>query len=284
MDSAQYYIDISNRIAKKNNFFNFIAENFLLLAKIEESKGNTKKSYEYFKEYTNIKDSLFNAAKIDDINKIQRLYEVSKTNKQIEQFIVEQQVNERTIRYQKIIHIFSSISIIVLIVMFFQNRKLIKSYKIIVGTNTELLDSQSESTETHKKLNPSDKVQQEILKGILSVMDNVSIICNKEFTIDKLSELVHSKQPTVTYVIKKELNHNFRSLVNSYRIREAQRLLSEPNAKELYTIKSIADIVGFKSRNTFSEIFKDIVGVSPGFYIKEIDKKNNDSQKLPPTL
>jgi AraC-like DNA-binding protein len=264
-------------MAEENKYMGIWAENYLLLSKIEESKGNIQKSFEHFKTHSNLKDSLFNVGKFGEINQLQRLYEISKTNQQIEQLVVEKEVNERTIQFDRIIkRVIISVLLIMSIVLFiivFQYIKLRKSHKKIVDTNVDMIESHDKKpeklTEKQKKRTMKDETLQELLTGILSVMEDTSVICNPEFTIDDLADLVHSNQSYVTDAIKIGLKKNFRSLLNSYRIREAQRLFSEPDAAK-YTIESISPEVGFKSRNSFTEAFKEVVGVSPGFYLKSM--------------
>jgi len=86
-----------------------------------------------------------------------------------------------------------------------------------------------------------------------------------------LAELVQSNQNYVSLAINNALKKNFRSFLNSYRIREAQRLFSEPDAAK-YTIDVVAFMVGFKSRNAFHDAFKEITGVSPKFYFKSVQQ------------
>ena len=88
-DSAVYYVGLSNIIATENNFLNILAENYLTLSKIEESKGSIRSALKYYKRYAELNDSIFNTNIFSDINQLQRLYEVAKTNQQIEQFVIE---------------------------------------------------------------------------------------------------------------------------------------------------------------------------------------------------
>ena len=122
-DSAIYYIQWSNMLANENNLPRILVKNYDILSQIEESKGDTTNAFEYFKKHASLKDSIFNVEKFADINQLQRLYEVSKTNQQIEQLTIEQRVNEQTIHYQSIIQfitlgILISVSIISLFIYF----------------------------------------------------------------------------------------------------------------------------------------------------------------------
>jgi AraC-like DNA-binding protein len=275
-DSALFYIDLSNTMAIENNFLRILAENHLTSSKIEESKGNTKSALAYFKKYAKLGDSIFNAKNFGDINQLQRLYEVSKVNQQIEQLVVEQQIKERTIYYQTVIQIFTLVVLllvsIILLSNFLQKRKLNKAYKTLFEKNIEIINLQGSSSEKYQKYKQSAltyAMQNELLNKILIIMEDTSIICDSRFSIDKLAELAQSNQTYVSQVINNALNKNFRSFLNSYRIQEAQRLFSEPDAAK-YTIESVALRVGFNSRNTFHNAFAEITGVSPSFYLKSM--------------
>jgi AraC-like DNA-binding protein len=280
IDSALFYIDLSNEIAVKNNFKMTLIENYLTLSKIAESKGNTKKAFHYFKIYSNLKDSVFNAKSFGDVMQLQHLYEVSKTNQQIEQLVLEQKIKEKTIHYQKIIQwiAFSLLLLIsmVLLFIFSQKKQLNRAYKMLLRKNLEIMDIQENSSEKERKKDRkstplTDAAMEDILNRILMVMKDTPIICDPKFSIDKLAELVHSNQNYVSHVINSHLKKNFRSFLNDYRIREAQRIFSDPDITK-YTIEFIASQVGFKSLSAFYNAFKDITGVSPTFYFKEIKK------------
>ena len=105
-------------------------------------------------------------------------------------------------------------------------------------------------------------------------MEDTSIVCDPEFSIDKLAELSKSNQKYVSQVINDTLKKNFRTFLGTYRIQEAQRLLADFDATK-YTIDSIALKVGYKSPNSFRDAFKEITGVSPSFYLKSIQDKSN---------
>jgi len=326
-DEASLYINQSNKIATEKNYLRLMTENYLALSIIEESKGNIKKAYEYFKKYSNLQDSIVNFRVLGDINHIQRQYEISKTNQQIEELIVEKQVKEHTIQYQKnILSIIITVSLlmgIVLYVIFMQNKKLRKAYNLLVDKNVEIIELykktskivpeitpenvnlqipepqniepdfeiNAEQTIESESLSPkpdtaesnikktktivlSEQFQKDLLNRILSFMENTSEICNNDFTMNKLADLIHTNHAYVSHVINNVLKKNFCSFLNEYRIREAQRLFSEPDTSN-YTIEFIAHKVGYKSRNSFCDAFKEITGVTPSFYTKSMHDKQN---------
>jgi len=267
LDSASFYINLSNKVANDYHFFRLITENDLTLSKIEESKGRNAVALEYYKKYVALKDSLFSVENFSDINQLQRSYEVSKTDRQIEQLIVEK-------RYQKMIWIITLLILLLvsvsLLLLFFQNKRLNTAYKTLFDKNIKIIELQKSSiseSEKYRKSALTNAKQDELLNKILSLMENAEIFCDTEFSLDKMAELVQSNATYVSQVINTELKKNFRSFLNSYRIQEAQRLFSELDLSK-YTIAAIAHDVGFKSPAAFRSTFKEITGVSPNFYLK----------------
>jgi YesN/AraC family two-component response regulator len=281
MDSALFYINLSSAIAEENNFLSILAQNYLILSEMEEAKGQTKSAFNYFKRHAKLRNSVFSTERFSDINQMQRLYEISKTNQQIEQLAVEQQIKERTIYLHKIVMLIVIVVLLlissILLFVYFQKRRLDKAYKILVEKNIENIDLQNNSAvklqKKYQKSTLTDEKQQELLNRIFAVMEDTPIICDIEFSVDKLAELVQSNSVYISQTINTALNKNFRSLINEYRIREAQRILSEPDASK-YTIESVALKSGFKHRGTFHDIFKEITGVSPKFYLNSLQNEN----------
>jgi AraC-like DNA-binding protein len=278
-DSALFYIESSNSMAKEYKLLRILADNYLTMSKIEEAKGNTKKSFHYYKVYDNIKDSIFNTENIVKINHLRRVYETSITDQEIEQLVIEKQIKERTIYYQKIIWIITlSVLLLVtfvLLLIFTQKRRLNKAYKALVEKNIEIINLQKKSLEKHSEKQPktalANEIQEELIDKILNIMEDVAIICDTAFTINTLASMTQSNHTYVSQVINCVLKKNFRAFLNSYRIREAQRLFSEPEAAK-YTIEAVSLQVGFKSRSAFRDAFKEITGVSPGFYLKSMER------------
>ena len=181
IDSALFYINLSNAIAKENNFKDILQTNYHLLSEIEESKGNMKNSLDYYKTYVHLKDSLFNAQKFGEITQLQRLYEVSKTNQQIEQLIINQQVKERTIFLQRIIWIGTSVILllvcILLIFIYLQKRKLNRAYKVLYKKNVEIMELYENSgekyCEKYKNRYITDDFQKNLLNKITGSISNI---------------------------------------------------------------------------------------------------------------
>ncbi|MCL2247502.1 MAG: tetratricopeptide repeat protein [Lentimicrobiaceae bacterium] len=312
IDSALHYINLSNKLASKNNFLNILADNYRTLSKIEKSKGNYRSALDFHENYMALKDSINNAEVYESVNHLQRQYEVSKTNQQIEELVLDAQIKENKLYYTRIIMgiIFAALLTLggVLYLVLVQNKRLKKSYQVLVSKNIEIMaldeelhqikkpedhiletpklktlksktqyfisatEMNVEEVEKDASCSLSDEEQNELLKRILDEMDNTSIICNPDFSINKLADNLNSNQKYISFVINRALNKNFRSFLNTYRIKEAQRLFMELDF-EKFTVNSVAQNVGFKSYSGFYYAFKEITGVSPNFYFNSVQEK-----------
>jgi YesN/AraC family two-component response regulator len=269
-DSAIFYINLSNSVASENDFLGVLMDNYLILSQIAESKGNKEKELEYFKHYSAFKDSILNHGKITEINQMQRSREIQKASQHIEQLTIEQQVKNRTIRYQRIIQYISwAVLLLIGAVLTFvitQNKKLNTAYKKLFEKSVEAMESQNEQS---GKFVLADETQNELLTRIYALLEDATVICDTELSLEKFADLMQSNRTYISQVINDVLNKNFRTLVNEYRIREAQRLFSEIDVSN-YTLEFIAQKTGFKNRNTFTIVFKEVTGVSPSFYLKSM--------------
>lgn len=275
VDSALHYTKLSNGIATEHDFSGIETYNYLTLSRIAEARHDDGRALALFKRHIRLRDSLLNAEKFGEINQLQRLYDVSKTDAHIAHLLFERQMKERTIVYHQVVQAVILVALIVvvaiLIHVFRQKRALNKAHHALVEKNLQIIDLQDEAppagTEKYRKSALSHDRHGELLERILSVMEDTAVICDTKFTIDKLSELAQSNQTYISQVINETQGKNFRSFLNAYRIREAQRIFAQPDAAK-YTIEAVALQVGFLSRTTFRDAFKEVTGVSPSVYLK----------------
>jgi AraC-like DNA-binding protein/Tfp pilus assembly protein PilF len=275
LDSAIYYLNLSKEIAIKHDYKIFLMKNYLTLSEIAESKGQTATAFKYFKNYSDLRNLMFGHEKIMEISQIRELHEAAKTNRQLEKLAHEKQLKNQRLRFYEIVLILITLIALALIYALFQKRILKKAYLKLVETNTEIAEIQENSPEIlskkYQKSALSNSQQTELLSKINTLMQDSAVICDPEFSLDKLAELLQTNRTYVSQAINETLNKNFRVLVNEYRIREAQRLFAEPDVSK-FTIESVARNTGFKSRTPFISAFKEVTGVTPSFYLQSIQK------------
>jgi len=91
---------------------------------------------------------------------------------------------------------------------------------------------------------------------------------DSELTLSSLAARLGISPHNLSRVINDGLNTSFFDLINSHRVREAQRLLSDP-ARGGLTILAIAFDAGFKSKSAFNASFRRHTGMTPSAFLDE---------------
>jgi len=278
-DSALHFVNLSMALATEHNLLEALMDNYLFLSRIERTEGRWQSAYEFLEKHLHLRDSLFGAEKLAEVNQLQRLYETTRINRHLEQLAIETRIKERTIHLQQIILFILVLMVLYSVFVFYQKKKLDTAYKVLFDKNIEIVELQKKSSDSSSSKRISKKIlaedtQEKLLNNILALMEDPDVVYDPDLSVDKLAVLLQSNSTYISQIINTTLKKNFRSFVNDYRIKEAQRLFATPDMSK-YTIETVAQKVGFKSRNTFYEAFKEITGVSPSFYLKSLQNTSH---------
>lgn len=132
---------------------------------------------------------------------------------------------------------------------------------------TPVQPSDSEPDESTAVDSEQLEALQRVYTRILMVMEESREIYDNSFAISDLAALVRETQRTVSRAINICHKANFHGLLNEYRLREVIRLMHTPEASRL-TIESLAEQAGFRSRTSFSSLFKRSTGLTPSEYMR----------------
>lgn len=126
-----------------------------------------------------------------------------------------------------------------------------------------------------KEISPliNDELANRINTRLLEVMEEQEIYKQANLSLSGLAKALETNSKYLRYVITQKHNTTFVSFVNEYRIRKAQTMLQEVDNK-VYTIESIGQMAGFKSKSSFYSAFKDYTGLTPHQYRQEYFLRN----------
>lgn len=113
-----------------------------------------------------------------------------------------------------------------------------------------------------------------LINKILSVMEDVEVICKPDFNLNTLVSMVESNTSYVSWCINEAFGKNFKTLLNEYRIREASRRLSDSKKYGNMAIQAIYEDLGYKSASNFIKAFKNVIGMTPSMYLKLKNEEN----------
>ena len=140
--------------------------------------------------------------------------------------------------------------------------------KIAIDKDDELIKEDNHCPEIEEDGNNETYQNEELLRKIRRVMENVETFCNPDFSLPVLAEMVDSNTFYVSQVINSTYNENFRTFIYEYRVKEAMNRLVDTEKYGNYNIHGIAESVGYKSTSNFISVFKKVTGMTPSLYKK----------------
>ena len=146
-------------------------------------------------------------------------------------------------------------------VLYSRNRQLVKSNQLLLPVDEEPTSDNSPKQKTAD-------LPEEIFDSIIKIMEDTEVICNKGFSMTQLCYLLGYNRTYVSRAIREKWGTNFNGLLNSYRIKEACKRMSDTKAYSNLTIEAIAESLGYASRSNFSTVFKRTTGMSAAEFIK----------------
>lgn len=124
------------------------------------------------------------------------------------------------------------------------------------------------SGDTVKAELPKDKIKDTQIKQVADYMEQEKPYLAPALTLDKLALQLKMQPRILSHLINRHFACNFFEFINSYRVEESKRMLSDPTCAEKNMLDIMYD-VGFNSKATFNTLFKKKVGMTPSEYRKQ---------------
>ncbi len=132
--------------------------------------------------------------------------------------------------------------------------------------------SENESTTREQKrmvLPVDDKERLRIIGEVNDIFSKSDGIYDPHFSLEHLAELVDTKPRYLSALLNDTIGKSFNIMLAEARVKKACSLLLSPDFQKTKTIESIAAEVGYRSRTSFTSVFKKITGVTPLQYLSK---------------
>lgn len=128
----------------------------------------------------------------------------------------------------------------------------------------------------YKKSSLTRDMKDQILKRLQEVMEKEKFYLDNSFSLPALAKMLHVPVHHLSQVLNDCLQKNFFEYIGTYRISEAQKILSNPANANLM-IEEIAERVGYNSKSAFNSAFKKHTGLTPSQFREQQTKKDKSS-------
>lgn len=109
-------------------------------------------------------------------------------------------------------------------------------------------------------------VEQNLAK-LMELMEQQKPHLRNNLKLLDLAEMLGISRHHVTQLLNQQVGQTFHAFINSYRVKEACRRLSDPASRN-YSVLAIAHDVGFNSKTSFNRIFKQHTQMTPSQYAR----------------
>jgi AraC-like DNA-binding protein len=122
--------------------------------------------------------------------------------------------------------------------------------------------NKNQSRQKYEKTLLADAIKEDYKDKLIRYMESQKPYLNPSLSLDELADKVSIPPHHLSQILNTYLNNNFFDFVNSYRIKESERLLSEQDSYRK-TILEILYETGFNSKSVFNTAFKKHTGMTP---------------------
>ncbi|GAA4276663.1 helix-turn-helix domain-containing protein [Aquimarina mytili] len=125
-------------------------------------------------------------------------------------------------------------------------------------------------------------IPEEIIKEVLNKLENFENelgFTEPDLSINILAKRFKTNSKYLSKIINTYKEKSFNYYINDLRVKESITKLKTDSRFRNYTIKAIAQEIGFNTTDAFSKAFYKKNGIHPSYFIKELEKQLKTEQK-----
>lgn len=199
----------------------------------------------------------------NEVNKSHYLYDYNNAEK-LNTLILNKEKGTKNIFMISAFSIFILCSLIVFF-LFKKNKKIAND---LIDVKTEM---EEKPLPQKKEYNIDKNLENHLLKGI-NKLENSTDFLDTNFSINVFAKKLNTNTSYLSYIINKEHNQSFKQYITGLRIEYLIKKLIEENKFKNYTIKSLAEEIGYTNASAFTRAFKKYKGITPSKFIKTLNK------------
>ncbi len=283
---AENHLLKSLKLSEEHGLTEYSSRNSKLLSTLYQNNKLESLALKYHKKYSNYLVQLQSY----QLTEMETRFENVKKEEEINRLNFEKSFQQKRIdnlKIQFIIAVVFAIIILSFLIFYFRlflvkkralidladkNITIAKSQK--VNQPLKKIDSSIDGEEKYSTSSMDSDLKNNLYEAIKIEFNTNKVYLNKELNLQKLSVILETNKMYVSQVISEKTGKHFNNYVNEYRINEARQLIIDGRFNN-YTIQSIAEMAGFNSLSSFNKAFKKYTGITPSFFIKQVEIQAN---------
>lgn len=243
----------------------------------------TREGYEmiidYYKQNNDTKNQLIYTQRLLEVDKVlNQNYRHLQTNIIKDYYtplLISKKVESENKNSRKIIYTITlllTLSIAGLLYYYFRQKRYKRKFNLLIQSNNQSNPKSKEQKNHLQELKISKDVIENIING-LQTFEKEKRFLNSNYTLTSLAKELNTNSSYLSKVINVMKHKNFSTYLSDLRIEYVIEEIKSNYQFRLYSIKAIAEEIGFKNTESFSKAFHKKTGIYPSFFIKEISRK-----------
>ncbi len=274
--SSLFHLEQVDSLVQIDNHVDVMAQDaYYRLMNFYENIGNEGQQLRFLKRVI-VLDSAMDAMRNTMGLTLFKEYDMPKMVKGKNELISSLKKNQQTYTLYFLLALLLSVAIGASI--YFKQRKLKQKFNTLLEEyESKALSPKSNKDYGSGKESKDLDIPTEIVSKILDELDSFERskgFLDQNLNLTGLAKEMNTNTSYLSKIINHTKNKSFARYINSLRIDYAIVELKK-NYEEYskYTISAISSMMGFKSSETFSKLFKNKTGIYPSFYLKELGKR-----------
>ncbi len=270
--AVKMFLKLDSLVSKHSIVHESQKATYQYLIEYYKSKKNLKKQLFYLEKLINI-DSILNnrtnKVKINLYEKYDKPKLIAERDRIVKE-LEEELSNSNIIKYSAL----SSSGIILLLFLYqYRRRKELRKRFEEISKEREV-SLKSNTKKSNERPDIPEEVFEKIING-LQDFENKKHFIDSEMKLSVLADKIGTNSNYLSKVINYEKGLNFSQYLNEVRINHTLELLNTDVKIRKYSIKGIAEEVGYKNAESFSNAFHRKTGLKPSYYIKQLEKSSS---------
>ena len=268
----------------EDDFIENVIQNYYQLSESYSKLGRPDSALHYLKLHDVVKDSMYNISSQRLVIDAETKYNVDQKVKELEAARAEKKELEEKFVTSRNLTLFFIVGgfVIVGFVIFYYRNKTIEFIQKLSPLNedgsgdkrrlkTVIKAIDNASGGNGERNNLSDEIVNEIIIRLDKIMKEERLYLDPQITQATVAKKIKTNTAYLSRAINQKYNLNFSSYVNTFRVKEAEKIISGDES-ELYTFEGISRSVGFTSKSAFYNAFKKFTGKTPSKYAENMRK------------